>query len=293
MGRREFPVGSNDLTISNLAVLGSGQMGAGIAQICAQNTKTVIVYDVARESLEKASKNIQTSLQKLVAKKVINESAGEVFSRIKLTTDLAEIKNVDCVIEAVTENFEVKKNLFQSLDQLLPGNVIFASNTSSIAITRLAETVKRSEKFIGMHFMNPVPLMKLVELIPGEETSAETVSTIRNLAAELGKTVVQSRDRAGFIVNRVLMPMINEAFFALEENLASAGDIDEAMKIGTNQPMGPLALADYIGLDTCLFIMNVMFEGLGKTKYRPAPLLAKLVTEGRLGKKSGHGVFEY
>lgn len=268
-------------------------MGAGIAQVLAQSKKSVVLYDNRADALQKAKSGILKSLEKLESKKLISESATTVIERIIFSGDLKDLGQVECVIEAVTENYEVKTGLFKSLDEKLSSACLFASNTSSIPISRIAAATTRADRFVGMHFMNPVPLMKLVELIPGEKTSVTTLSSIRSLAEEMGKTVVESRDRPGFIVNRILMPMINEACIALEENLATAKDIDEAMKLGTNQPMGPLALADYIGLDTCLFIMGVIYDGLKEDKYKPCALLRKYVDEGKLGKKSGEGFYKY
>lgn len=279
--------------ILNVAVLGSGQMGAGIAQIAAQSKKNVWIFDTRAEALAKAKDGILKSLEKLESKSLIQEKAADIFKRLQFVENIASLSHADCVIEAVTESFQVKAELFKSIEGVVKENTILATNTSSISITKLASATKNPTRFIGMHFMNPVPIMKLVEVIPGLATSEETKKTIFNLAAEMGKTTVESRDMPGFIVNRILMPMINEACFALQENLASAKDIDEAMKLGTNQPMGPLALADFIGLDTCLYIMGVLHEGLGDSKYRPSPLLRQYVEAGWLGKKSGRGFYAY
>lgn len=268
-------------------------MGAGIAQVAAQSKKNVWIFDMKAEALQKAKEGIQKSLDKLESKNLIQEKAADVFKRIQFVENISALATVDCVIEAVTENFQIKADLFKAVEAVVKPSCLLASNTSSISITKLAAATKKPEQFIGMHFMNPVPIMKLVEVIPGLATSELTQKSILNLAAEMGKTTVISRDMPGFIVNRILMPMINEACFALQENLASAKDIDEAMKLGTNQPMGPLTLADFIGLDTCLYIMGVLHEGLGDSKYRPAPLLRQYVEAGWLGRKSGRGFYSY
>lgn len=280
-------------SILNVAVLGSGQMGAGIAQVAAQSKKNVWIFDTRAEALVKAKEGIEKSLSKLESKGLLQEKAADIFKRLQFVENLSPLSQADCVIEAVTENFQVKSELFKAVEAQVKPTAILASNTSSISITKLAGALKKPSQFIGMHFMNPVPIMKLVEVIPGLATSEETKNSILALAAEMGKTTVLSRDMPGFIVNRILMPMINEACFALQESLASAKDIDEAMKLGTNQPMGPLALADFIGLDTCLFIMGVLHEGLGDSKYRPSPLLRQYVEAGWLGRKSGRGFYAY
>ncbi len=278
-----------------VGVIGSGQMGSGIAQVCASFGLDVTLVDIQKVQLEKAQKGIQTSLEKLEAKAALpaGQSAQSISQRLKFEDSLAKLKDCDLVIEAVSENEALKTKIFKELDEITGKHCVLASNTSSIPITRLATATSRPDKVIGMHFMNPVPIMKLVEVIPGMTTSTEITSRIVDLAKGLNKEVSKSQDYPGFVVNRILMPMINEAFVALMEGVASAEDIDKGMKLGTNQPMGPLTLADFIGLDTCLAIMKVLHDGLGDTKYRPCPLLVKYVEAGYLGKKTGRGVYTY
>ncbi len=281
--------------VKTVGVIGAGQMGHGIAQVLAHRGELeVIVQDVSEKALERGATGIEQSLQKFVSKEVItaDKKAG-ILSRIRFENSLDALKNADLVVEAIIENEEIKKDLFKRLDELVKPSAILASNTSSISITRLAAVTKRPEQVIGMHFMNPVPLMKLVEIIRGAQTSDETYAVVADLTARLDKTGVMSRDFPGFISNRVLMPLINEAIFALFEGIGSAQDIDTVMKLGMNHPMGPLTLADFIGLDTCLAIMNVLHEGFNDPRFRPCPLLKQYVDAGYLGRKSGRGFFVY
>ncbi len=283
------------MALQNIGVIGAGQMGNGIAQVAASKGLNVIMMDVSAAAVEKGIKTIQASCDRLIKKQALTEEQKtQLLSLIKTTSSLQDLKDCDIVIEAATENIDLKLKIFKDLDQVVKKEALLVSNTSSISITKIASVTSRPEKVAGMHFMNPVPLMKLVEGIRGLQTSSDTFSEVRSLAEKMGKVFVEStKDMPGFIVNRILMPMINEAFFTLHEGIAEAASIDEAMKLGTNQPMGPLALADFIGLDTCLSIMNVLHDGLGDTKYRPCPLLVKYVEAGWLGKKSGRGVYQY
>ena len=276
-----------------IGVVGAGQMGNGIAQVCATKGLSVILYDLSTQQLDTAKTTITKSVDKLLAKERISTKQHEDALKIQFSTDLEELTTCDLVIEAIIENESIKSELFKKLDDLLPKECILASNTSSISITRLGAATSRPEKFIGMHFMNPVPIMKLVEVIPGIATDDKTSERIIELAKGLGKEVSTSKDYPGFVVNRILMPMINEAFTALMEGVASPEDIDKGMQLGTNQPMGPLKLADFIGLDTCLAIMRVLHEGLGDSKYRPSPLLRQYVDAGWYGRKVGKGVYNY
>jgi 3-hydroxybutyryl-CoA dehydrogenase len=277
-----------------IGVVGAGTMGNGIAQTAAGKGFEVLMCDVKTEFLQRGIGSISKSLDRFVKKETITETQkAAILEKIKTTTNLDDLKNARLIVEAASENFEIKRQIFEQLDTVCPAETILASNTSSISITKIAATTKRADKVIGMHFFNPVPLMKLVEVIRGIATSDETFTTVKNLSEQLGKTPVECQDFPGFVSNRVLMPMINEAVFALHEGVATREAIDEIMKLGMNHPMGPLTLADFIGLDVCLAILNVLHEGLGDTKYRPCPLLKKYVDAGWLGRKSGRGFYEY
>ncbi|HMU42143.1 MAG TPA: 3-hydroxybutyryl-CoA dehydrogenase [Ignavibacteriaceae bacterium] len=282
------------MDIKNISVIGGGTMGNGIAHVFAQYNFNVHLVEMNNQLIEKALATISGNLDRQVKKAVISEDRkSEVLKNIIPTIGIENIpENTDLVIEAIYENKDAKLNIFKSLDSKLNQNCIFASNTSSISITELSNK-NRPDKFIGMHFMNPVPVMKLVEIIRGYSTSDETFLTIKNLSLQLEKTPVEVFDYPGFISNRILMPMINEAIFALMEGVASAEDIDVVMKLGMNHPMGPLTLADFIGLDVCLAIMDVLYNGFNDSKYRPCPLLKKMVAAGKLGRKTKEGFFKY
>jgi 3-hydroxybutyryl-CoA dehydrogenase len=278
----------------NVAVLGAGTMGNGIAQVFAQNGHDVVLRDLEAPILDRALGAIAKSLGKLAEKGRLTAADGDAaLSRIRAVTDLGAAASADLVVEAVVENLEVKARTFAELDALTSPAAILASNTSSISITRLGAATRRPDKVIGMHFMNPVPLMALVEVIRGQATSDQTTRTVMDTARALGKTPVEVNDYPGFVSNRVLMPMINEAIFCVYEGVATPEAIDEVMKLGMNHPMGPLTLADFIGLDVCLAILEVLHHGLGDPKYRPCPLLRRMVDAGHLGRKSGRGVYDY
>ena len=277
-----------------IGVIGAGTMGNGIAQTAASNGLSVVMSDIRQDFLDRGLQNIGKSLDRFVKKETITEeNKNEILGRIQTTTDLEDLNNCSLIVEAATENFDIKKQIFEKLDEIAGEDTILSSNTSSISITKIAATTQRPDKVIGMHFFNPVPLMKLVEVIRGIATSDETYAKVKDLSEKLGKTPVECNDYPGFVSNRVLMPMINEAVYCLMEGVATRESIDEIMKLGMNHPMGPLTLADFIGLDVCLAILNVLHEGLGDSKYRPCPLLKKYVDAGWLGRKSGRGFYEY
>jgi len=277
-----------------IGVIGAGTMGNGIAQIAARAGYNVVLRDVQHEFLERGMKAVDRSLQRDVDKERLRaEEKQAIIGRIKTTTELGDLNSAMLVVEAITENLQIKTEVFRALDEITPPAAILASNTSSISITKLGAATKRPDKVIGMHFMNPVPLMKLVEIIRGIATSDETFEKVRQLTLKLEKTPLECNDMPGFVSNRVLMPMINEAIFVLQEGIATRESIDGIMKLGMNHPMGPLTLADFIGLDVCLAILNVLHEGLGDPKYRACPLLKRYVDAGWLGRKTGRGFYEY
>jgi 3-hydroxybutyryl-CoA dehydrogenase len=282
------------MEIKTIGVVGAGQMGNGIAQVAAHSGFRVVMSDIADSFVQKGLATISKSLDRMVEKgKIPSQKKDDIMGRIKGTTKVGEMADADFVVEAATENEPLKLNIFKELDQVSRKEVILSSNTSSLSITKIAAATQRPSQVIGMHFMNPVPVMQLVEIIRGLQTSQETFNVVKSLAEKMGKTPVEANDFPGFISNRILMPMINEAIYSLFEGVGTPEAIDTVMKLGMNHPMGPLALADLIGLDTCLAIMEVLYKGFGDSKYRPCPLLRKYVDAGYLGRKAGRGFYPY
>ncbi len=282
------------MSIQTVGIIGAGTMGNGIAQACAVCGIDVIMVDIKQEALDKGVSTVSSSLDRLIKKDLLTtDKKNAALAKIKTSTNFDALKDAHLVIEAATENYDLKVKILNQVDALLPPEVIIASNTSSISITQLASTTSRPDKFVGMHFFNPVPMMALVEIIRGLDTSDTTHSKVEELAKTLGKSPITVKNAPGFVVNRILVPMINEALFVLAEGLASAEDIDQGMKLGCNHPIGPLALADLIGLDVCLAVMEVYLKEYGDSKYRPCPLLKELVSAGRLGRKTKHGIYDY
>lgn len=282
------------MSIDKIMVVGAGQMGSGIAQVCAMSGIEVVLHDISEEIVEKGINSIDKQLTRLVEKGKMSENEkNETQQRLTTSVNLSNASSVDLVIEAIVEKMEIKTKLFKELDKLTPDHTILATNTSSLPITEIAAATNRPEKVIGMHFMNPVPVMKLVEIIRGLATADEVFDQIKNLTEKINKVPVEVNDFPGFVSNRILMPMINEAIYTVYEGVAEPKAIDEVMKLGMNHPMGPLTLADFIGLDTCLYIMETLQEGFGDDKYRPCPLLRKYVSAGWLGRKSGRGFYTY
>ena len=282
------------MSITTVGIVGAGTMGNGIAQACAVSGINVVMVDIAQPAVDKGLATVGKSLDRLLQKEKITEAdKAAALGRIKGSTSYDDLKGAQLVVEAATENHELKNKILKQLDDLLAPEVIIATNTSSISITQLAAVTKRADKFVGMHFFNPVPMMALVEIIRGLQTSDATHDAVKELALKLGKSPITVKNAPGFVVNRILVPMINEAFFVLAEGLATPEDIDTGMKLGCNHPIGPLALADMIGLDVCLAVMEVYLEQFGDSKYRPCPLLREYVAAGRLGRKTGMGVYSY
>ncbi|MEQ6376868.1 3-hydroxybutyryl-CoA dehydrogenase [Bacillaceae bacterium S4-13-58] len=282
------------MDIKQVMVIGAGQMGGGIAQVCAQAGYQVVLQDISEDALTNALQRMEKLLDRAIEKgRMTADEKAATLNNIQTATELNAANNVDLVIEAATENMEIKTKIFEQLDAIAPEHTILATNTSSLPITEIAAATKRPTQVIGMHFMNPVPVMKLVEIIRGLATSDEVYQSIEDMTKKLNKVPVEVNDFPGFVSNRILMPMINEAIYTVYEGVATPEAVDEVMKLGMNHPMGPLTLADFIGLDTCLYIMEVLYEGFGDSKYRPCPLLRKYVKAGWLGKKSGRGFYVY
>jgi len=282
------------MTIQSVGIIGAGTMGNGIAQVCAASGIPVVLVDISDQALERGLKAVRSNLDRLVQKEKISEADRDAaLARIHCTAQYDELKGLPLVIEAATENPDIKVKILKQLDALLPPEAIIATNTSSISITMLAAATQRPDRFVAMHFFNPAPVMALVEIVRGLQTSDATHDAVFELSKRLGKTPISVRNAPGFVVNRILVPMINEAFFVLAEGIAKPEDIDAGMKLGCNQPIGPLALADLIGLDVCLAVMNTYMAEFNDSKYRPCPLLKEMVAAGRLGRKTGHGVYSY